>query len=276
MGSAGYSATLADGLRARHLITPMEDVKTLEYDLPATDAAAELDARQFAAAPVTHSGVIVGIVERIALGSRGQVDDHVRPLYDGYVVSAGTALHSLFELMQDEQFVLVLEGSEFIGALSPVDLGRPPARTYFYLLLAQLEISLAEVVRHHFPDQARAVALLDQGRRLTQRELVDKLRADDDFLDDVAALGLADLLQVARCAPELASRFEAREVRWAQMKGLGHFRNDVMHPVRDFLGATNVDVGRLLKWDRRLRMLLDAASDCGREQRAELLPAFVV
>ena len=259
----GYSAALADTLRARDLVTPLHDVYRVQAGASAAAAAEALALRQFRAAPLYDGETVIGTITQEDLLICCEPRERFRPLFDGNVISADMALHDLFALMCRECFLLVLDGQEFIGVLTPSDLGRPPSRTYFYLLLAELEIGLAEVVRHHFPAQEAALALLSPGRRSAQQKLVEELRAQDDFLDDVAALAMIDLLEVVRKVPELARHYE--NPTWNMKKllrGLGVFRNDVMHPVREFLTITSVDVGRLVDFDARLRHLVAATDAC--------------
>jgi hypothetical protein len=164
--------------------------------------------------------------------------------------------------LQEQPFLLVLEGRSISGLVTPVDLGRPAARTYFYLLLAQLEIALAEVVRRRFPEQNRAVALLNYRSRTRHAELVTELRRHDDFIDDVAALFLADLLVVVSRTPELGHHF-AGVGKWGDLiRGVGQFRNAVMHPVREFHEASREGLRKLVDYDDLLRRLIASAARC--------------
>lgn len=132
-------------------------------------------------------------------------------------------------------------------------MGSPPGRTHFYLLLSALEISASEWVRALYPDQSQALALLAPGRRESHAKLLADLRAKDEHLDEVAALGLVDLIRVLERTPEAEAAARGEGLRWKDLgRGFGDFRNDVMHPVRAFAHATPDGLLRLRNIDRHL------------------------
>ena len=174
---------------------------------------------------------------------RGSVAAYVRHLQSGSLVAADVGLRELTRYLQEEPFLLVLEGRTISGLVTATDLGRPAARPTIDLLLAQLEIALADVVRHRFPDQRRAVVLLSEGRQTRHAELISELRDADEFIDDVAALSLKGF------SPWSVKRRTSRVTSQATGSGGTSFAvwacsgNDVMHPVRDFHEASTEAYG---------------------------------
>jgi len=224
-------------------------------------AAAQLAERQFDHAPVVDDrGRVVGVVALNDLGRGMVVGDCSAGLHECAVVSADTGLPDVLRFLQEDPFLLVLEGRHVGAILTPADLGRPASRTYFYLLLAQLEIVLAAVVRQDHPDQTLALTKLTVKRQGVIRRLLGDLRASDDLIDVVAAFSLIDLLRVAAANEAYKEAFVSGGWSWRVLSTeLGRFRNDVMHPVRDFREASPAGMARLLDQVHRLEHLTNAS-----------------
>lgn len=256
-----HTRQIAEGIRARHLATPLAEVMTLGSSDEAVVAAAQLAERQFDHAPVVDDrGRVVGVVALKDLGRGKSVGECSCGLHECAVVSADTGLPDVLRFLQEDPFLLVLEGRHVGAILTPADLGRPASRTYFYLLLAQLEIALAAVVRQDYPDQAHALTELTAKRQESIRKLLGDLRASDDLIDDVSAFSLTDLLRVAAANDTYREAFVSGGWSWRVLNAeLGRFRNDVMHPVRDFREASPVGMGVLLDQVHRLEHLTNAS-----------------
>lgn len=251
-----YAEQIAEGIRARHLATPMDEVYCLAPDTAASVAMAELSARQFDYAPVRRDDHVIGLVAQAGLIGHTQVEDCVAPLHDGSVISADVGLPDLLAFLQVEPVLFVLEGRSISGLVTPADLGRPASRTYFYLLLAQLEIALADLVRLSYPDQDRALSHLTPDRRTKITKLAEHLRGGDELIDTVATLSLTDLIRIVGSDPAQRATYVADGWSWRRLTNdLGEFRDDVMHPVRDFRTATPVGMGKLLVRARALQWL---------------------
>ena len=252
---------IAAGIRARHLATPLADVMTLATTGDSAAAYRDLTRRQFDHAPVVDEvGRVAGVVAVGDLKEGTSVGSCAAGLHECAVVSADTGLPDVLMFLQDDPFLLVLEGRNVAAILTPADLGRPASRTYFYLLLAQLEIALAALIRQDYPIQQVALAELTETRRRQVLELLARLRKSDELIDEVAALSLSDLLRIAAANPHYKASFTSAPRSWHQQTlELGRFRNDVMHPVRDFREASPVGMRRLLEQVRRLEHLTNAS-----------------
>jgi hypothetical protein len=121
------------------------------------------------------------------------------------MVSADTAISDAVRHLCDQPFLLVLQGRTVAGFVTPADLGSAAGLTHYYLLLAALEIALARLARATHPRREHAVKLLSERRRAKHAALVAELRATDDFIDDIAALSLVDLLGIGRADKELVT-----------------------------------------------------------------------
>jgi len=256
-----HTRQIAEGIRARHLATPLAEVMALATSDDTDFAAGQLGERQFDYAPVVDDrGRVVGVVALKHLSRGTSVGECSDGLHECAVVSADTGLPDVLRFLQEDPFLLVLEGRHVGAILTPADLGRPASRTYFYLLLAQLEIALAAVIRQDYPDQALALTMLTPERQESIQGLLSDLRARDDLIDEVAALSLTDLLRVAASNDAYKDVFVSGPWSWRSLSGeLGRFRNDVMHPVREFREASPEGMRKLLDQVRRLEHLTSAS-----------------
>lgn len=251
---------ISRAIQARHVAIPIEGAESVRPDEGVAKASRWMAERQFASAPVTVDGRVVGLFAAVRGNSRARVEHHMRRLDAGLLVSADTPLTTLAASLADEPFLFVVQGRRISGFVTPADMGSAPARTHYYLMLAGLEMLLARVVRVTFSNQADAVGLLPAGRQAKLAELIEALRQEDEYLDDVAAMYLTDLLTLAKQIPSVRDRAtsEGRTWNWL-VHGLISFRNSVMHPVRDFTKATPSGMTDLADYDERLLTLMRAA-----------------
>ena len=256
-----HTRQIAEGIRARHLATPLAEVMTFATSEDSVVAAAKLAERHFDHAPVVDDrGRVIGVVALKDLSRGVAVRECSGGLHECAVVSADTGLPDVLRFLQEDPFLLVLEGRHVGAILTPADLGRPASRTYFYLLLAQLEIALAAVVRQDYPDQSLALTELTLERQESIQGLLRDLRASDDLIDEVAALSLTDLLRVAGANDAYREVFVSGSWSWRALSAeLGRFRNDVMHPVREFREASSMGMSKLLDQVHRLEHLTNAS-----------------
>jgi hypothetical protein len=68
-------------------------------------------------------------------------------------VAGDTPLGALMPAMARSPFLLGVEGRAVSGLVTPSDLNKQAGRTYYYLLVAAVEMNLAERIREYFADQ---------------------------------------------------------------------------------------------------------------------------
>jgi len=266
-------ADISRAIQARHLQTLLTDARTVRYEDPAADVAALLTADQFDSAPVIGAIGPVGIFH--AHGAHGPsrtVGEAMPPLDAALLVSADTPLGELIDNLAEEPFLFVVQGRKLTGFITPSDLGSTPARTHFYLQLSGLEIRLADLVRTLYPGprQVEALDLLTDARRANHAKLVEELRNKDEFLDDVAALSLVDLLRIADANQRLRMLVAEGGLSWgAATGGLPGFRDDVMHPARPLSVSDAAGVRKLAARDRSITALTRAAEALIASTRAD-------
>jgi CBS-domain-containing membrane protein len=138
---------IAASFRAKHIMTPWAEVLTVPHDRTRKAARRALSDNRFNFAPCMLDGDVVGIVNRANLtGSptNAPCSESMRPLRARDFVEAESKLANLLPLMKESSFYLVVSGNALVGVVSPTDLNKQPVRTYFYLLLADLETGLVE------------------------------------------------------------------------------------------------------------------------------------
>lgn len=247
-------AELSRAIRVRQFQTLLQDATCLRLGQEQGDAKRVLDGLRFDYAPVEHEGVPVGYVRTSDLvpDSDAPVESQLRPITPHMIVSGDAPFRDLLRWM-DRGFLFVLEGNRLTGFVTPSDANRQEARSYFYLLLADVEVGLADLVRGHFKPVRSAMDELSEPCR---REVNSRMERDcDQNLDgDVVSYFLfSDLVNVIGKTEELRLGFARK--RWDKVTGsLVAFRNWVMHPARS--GVTSeYSVERLTEFDDRLTEL---------------------
>ncbi|WP_040283345.1 hypothetical protein [Tessaracoccus massiliensis] len=249
-------------IRAHHIATPISAAISFQRADDALEAAQKLNELSFDLAPVIERGAPVGLF-RTATARAGTVGKCMDELQVSMIVAASTPLTNVVHSLAECLFLFVIEGSAISGFITPTDLGSHAGRTHYYMLLADLEISLYKYLRERFPQQTDAIALLSDNRREEHAHLVTKLRRTDTFVDELSAVSLNDLLTIAGRDRALHELTGPSPFSWAAAsRGLADFRNDVMHPSRDLQRGKDprTFAGRLAKKERNITALIDATA----------------
>lgn len=147
----GHPEDIAAAIRTRHLQTPISRVLCYAADTPVHDVLEAMKEAQFDFAPVTREGDVCGYVRRADLTDQpGILDPQIRPLTASRVIAGDTPLAKLLPALRKAEFLFVVDGHDIVGIVSPADFNKQPGRTYFYLLVSALELSLAERTREFF------------------------------------------------------------------------------------------------------------------------------
>lgn len=226
---------ISSGIQTRHLANPLADALSFGIDDIAEVANTEMTRRQFDVAPVIVDGQPVGLF-RSSTNLSGTVFSQMVPLSTNMLVSADTSLPDLVTLMLDTDFLYTLEGGQLTGFVTSADLGKAAARTHYYLLLAQTEIAISELLKSvYFDRQEEAILLLSPTRQAEHKSLVEKQMKGDSFIDNLSSLSLLDLVNIAGHNAEFQTIAGSEYGKsWGRLrKGLPQFRDAVMHSSRD-------------------------------------------
>jgi hypothetical protein len=274
---------LQGAFQARHLSVPLEGATYVDPEDDVTEAIGRLAAGSFDQAPVIQAGRPIGFVLTRALARAGssRVREVMVPLGSGNIVSSHATVGDLLEWIVEPGFLFVLEGRGITGFITVTDFNKQPARGYLYLLLARLEMGLAELVRKHYPRQRRVLGhLAEAARREVWGPYSGDVRAGRES-EILAYLDFSDLICIVRGDEHLRSIVSGRSRNaWAdQAGGLVELRHQVMHPVRNVVLAKDGLV-QLRNRVRRLQELIDRVeatlvthSEGGLGSRDRLSPA---
>lgn len=257
--SVDLYSEVASVLTVRHLVTPIQYLKGFELDDDAKEAASLLEARGYDAAPVWRDDVPLGRVWKEALSGGGIVRDHLELISPSYVISASAPISHAMHWLASDRWLFVVEGRGFIGIVTPSDLNKQAVRTYFYLLLGELEMRLGEAVRSVLPDNETVLSLVADDRREKIEDRLRILEEGDVDSDAVAALDLADLVRIGRETESIRKMFGVEsKSQWDRLtKPIPDFRHDIMHVVRPLIDDSS-GLERLIRRDDRLRQLVGA------------------
>lgn len=231
---------IVEHLTASLIQTPWESVKMFDQSDPGTRALQVMNEGSFDYAPVTDEDRVVGRVRRVRIAEspEAELSTFVEPLSDDYLISADSPIPAVMRWLEHDEWLIVVGGRRFSGLITPSDLNRQGSRAYLYLLIADFEIRLAEVIREVFEDEGAAVSSLDADARNRIEGRMRRYAERDVNSDAVAAMDLKDLLALAHTSASVRRRFDSvtsSDWEWAASE-LVAYRNAIMHltvPVLD-------------------------------------------
>ncbi len=236
---------LGRGVRARHIQLDMERAPTFDLYAKSGNVAEKMKANRWDFAPVTSKGRVVGYVSRAQLARQG-ADQAIRnvthSLAGGAIVSGDMPIADLMEWIPKQRIVFVLEGREVSGIATIWDCNKQPARAYYYLVLAGLEIALADLIRWRYgKNQSNLIAHLGSRDTEDLNERMARDRAGSGHGDLVSYLNFKHLLRVFEKDHALRAELGKYDVpKWNSMtRPLGELRNEVMHPVKTLVGSVD-------------------------------------
>lgn len=249
---------IAGSFAVRHVHTPAARLKGFEVEHPASEAVDVMTTHTFDFAPVYRDGRLLGRVAREDLVGASRVGDALQPLAGSYIVSASSPMRELLRWLSSDPWLLTVDGRDISGVVTPSDLNRQASRTYLYMLVVDLELTLAAAIRDHFEDQAVAMELVGNTARVEIEKLATEARNSNLDPDLVSFMNLSNLLHIAGKIPPIREDMFGYETRNQWKKDTGAFieiRHDVMHPVRQLLNDQD-GIERLVDLESRLRSFL--------------------
>jgi hypothetical protein len=257
-------ATIAGAIRTHLLQTPIDQAVTIPPVMSQRDAFAVLRRGNFDQAPVIIDGRVEGFVLRSELShaSSEPAASAVHPLATSQLIAGDAGFPDLVAGLIEAPMLFVLEGRAISGFVTPSDVNKQPGRTHFFLLLADLELSLSEAIRTWHPEQEGLLALLRPARAEQIRTRRNEEVRDNVDADLVADMTLIDLFTIVeKSTPLLAACGYDNPVAWRHnCNAIETLRNAVMHPVRPLLGERRT-LADLQDLDATLRRILEAVSD---------------
>lgn len=252
--------TIASAIQARHLQTELLDAIWVGARENPAAASARLSDLDYDQAPVGRPGRLLGYVltNELADADSARAGRLIHRLNASIMVSGSAGVLDVMDVLRQKPLAFVVDGRHVTGFVTASDLNKHPARAHFYLLLADLEMSLAEAVRGRYSNETMPLGVLNATERRKVMKRLERDRRENLAVDVVAGMDLAHLLAVAGQDRGLRSAFRSRSPRaweeWAEE--LVHLRNAVMHPVLSFIGKKRT-VADLARVEREIRRIID-------------------
>ncbi len=236
----------------------MDQTQTFDHQDHQSVVWNRLITHDFDYAPVTRQGAVVGYLARADLdkSSRATIAHVAQPLDIDVLATADAPLQEAIHWFVDSQFRLLLEGKEISGLVTPSDLNKQAGRTYFYLLLAELELGLAELIRRRYRNQNDVVRWIQPAHQSSVPKKYASARLANSEADLVSHMYFKDLLLIARSSTSI--RRAISDVtptdweRWA--KELNDLRKETAHPVKPLYGPHR-SIEKLIELEGVLRSL---------------------
>jgi len=256
--------SLVRAIEVRQLQTDLDAAEWVEAEEPPRAAVGRLAHGPYDQGPLrdgSHHLLGFALTKELAASHARTCRPSLHPLDESVVLSAsGSVLDILEAFDAGAPMSFVVDGRKITGFVTPSDLNKHQARAHFYLLLADLEIVLARLVREHFAHQELAVALLEPAdqRKIRRRHIRDHRNGLE--VDLVTGMDLGHMLAIGSAVEPIRCRFGlcGYEDWQLQTAALSELRNCVMHPVLEFLGP-NRTVSDLVRTERTIRAMLAAA-----------------
>jgi hypothetical protein len=236
--------------RAEQIATLIAGAVSVDLQANPQEEAAKLVSRRFDQAPVTFQGHISGWVLTENLKNAPKVRGAFQPLEKSAIVSADASIADVLDLLAAEGLVFTVDKHGIAGFIAPSDLDRNVARGQFYLLIASLEMVLADIVQSIVPEE-RLVALM-HGELLerwtsSSAENTEARAVEYLYLEDLANLFVGS---------DFGTGFS--EEMCSTMTELCQLRPVVMHPTRPLLGdRTPTQLASLARRGEELLVRLD-------------------
>jgi hypothetical protein len=248
---------IAEAITIGLLQTQLDGAVTFPADSSQTEAYRVLVAHNFDQAPVLEDDVPVGFVLRDDLGdSESSLTDCIRPILPSSLVSADAPLERVLPWLASEEFLFVLSGRDITGFVVAADLNKQAGRAFFFLLVLELELLLADALRSEAEDQLALMRKLGgRGEQIIKRHA--RLRDQNVESDLISVATLTDLFALAGRTTGLCDSLGIRdEASWAiEWTPVRDVRNAVAHPTSPLL-STRHDIQKVVTAEQHAREMI--------------------
>ncbi len=224
---------LWDYFRARHIATDINDAFCVDQYEPGLAARDRLTQQRFDQAPVVSEPTrIVGWVAAHQLRDMSAVESSMTSLDRSAIVSTESPIAHVLQLLCEHGLVFTVGDHGLAGFIVHSDLDRQPARTHFYLLVAGIEILLADIIRVVCPTDS-VIRALKSG----MVKQYNRAKEANTEAHPVEYLYLTALVELFLKNPRVRSAkvLDEPSINW--LKNLNKFRVLVMHPACSIAAA---------------------------------------
>jgi hypothetical protein len=210
---------------AGHIAIELKDAITVDGDENASAARERLVGQRFDQAPVVSQERVVGWVLSSSLHEEVHLRTSMTPLDQSAIVSAESSVAGALQTLGQNSFVFTAGKDGLSGFIVPSDLDRHAARSYFYLLVAGIEMLLSELIGSAIPESALIKIMRpDVRKRYYQARSAS---SETNAVEYLYIKQLVDLFPTTSYGND--PRFWDEELT-RQLKAVREFRNTVMHP----------------------------------------------
>lgn len=239
-----FGDDLRDFFHARQIATSIAGAVTVRLAESARIARQRLVDARFDQAPVMTDRRPVGWVATDALKDHRSVGSAMIPLNQCTLISAESSIATVLQLIPTSRFLFVVGKQGLSGFIVRSDVDRHAVRSYLYLLIAGIEMLLAEIVKSQFTE-----AQIRESLRSDQKVRFDQALAANQETSPAEYLYIGELITLfLRTAYASDPRFWDEQLTGLLIR-VKHFRNDVMHPVKSLAALENIDaLANLPRW----------------------------
>jgi hypothetical protein len=211
----------------RHIATyelfapkPHEDAKIVRHKMDEL----KIDIAPLKELPYYHRYIIA--IE-LAEGNCGKF---AHPIDATLILAETLPVVDLFDTLQKQSFLFVLQGHGIVGIVTKADLQRVPVRILMFGLITLLEMNLRESIRQHYTDNDW-INMLSEKRKEDVKGLQAERQKKDASIGLLECTQLCDLREIIARSPLLQKIFpDFKKKRFRTcLRQIEKYRNDLAH-----------------------------------------------
>lgn len=218
---------------ASHIATGIKAAVAVDQSELGSTARKRLADQRFDQAPVVFQDRIVGWLLTSRLPENQAVNTVMTPLDSSAIVSAESSIPSVLQVLGRDNFVFTADKDGLAGFIVPSDLDRHAVRSYFYLLVAGIEMLLSEVLKSAIPEEA-LVAVMHPSMRDSYNQ-AHQVNIEAHPVEYLYIGQLVDLFLSTSYGKDSHLWDESLSQRLVAVQ---KFRNSVMHPACSVAATT--------------------------------------
>ncbi len=163
--------------------------------------------------------------------SNGHCGKYAHSIDVTMIVAETLPVAALFETLQKQPFLFVLQGRNIVGIVTKADLQRVPVRILMFGLITLLEMNLRESIREYYGDDDWIRVLDDEERLQKAQDLQAKRISKDASIGLLECTQLCDLKEIIARGPLLQKillGMSKNQFR-TRLKQIEKYRNDLAH-----------------------------------------------
>ncbi len=160
---------------------------------------------------------------------------------------------NLFEMLQKQPFLFVLQGSGIAGIVTKADLQRVPVRILMFGLITLLEMNLRESIRDYYEDDGWT-QMLNEKRFKNAQDIQAERISKDASIGLLECTQLCDLKEIIARGPLLQEIFTglSKNQFRNRLERIEYYRNDLAH-------AQALDLDLLTLYFSEIKQCLEAS-----------------